>query len=630
MAARAPLKAALGFLPAAALVGLALFGIHFAQLGLPPAANVTGVERLLHWSAANPPPVNQPGRPVSLPDRRSGPPAAPLRYRWYRITLPAAPDPLRSQGLMIWTQRANVAGYVDGWRVDGSVADSRHIREDGAPILLLPPAAPAGARQTLLLRVRPTPSGYSTLGTIHCGALSHVFYHYAWRYRVVLGERYLLAMLLVALSIPALSLWLRSRDEREYLWLSVALLAFALYTLQSLAPLTTAPAIFWDWAECNGFALFMVCLHVFVNRLLRRPQPRRERILALAAFLAMPLLWAVARESPALYFHVASPLWDTATFALASFTTWQMLDAYLRRPGAEEFSGLLAGLLMLSTRAHDVLGNHHIAPFSGGRYLFMVMPAVLFIYVHIILLRLQRARAVAEQLSREVSSRVLARQQELEQAFDQLRAVEAERLLLGERQRIMRDMHDGVGGALVSALARLELDGGGLSGTAGTLRSALTDLRLMIASLRPGETALGPVLADLRQRLGAQAADAGLKLSWDMTQLQRQRLRERADTLQVMRIIQEAFTNTIKHARAAQFSVVMTPQAHDGVWGVELVLQDDGTGFNPDRVKGDGQGIHNMRARSAQIDGHLEIFSDAAGTRISLWLPTTADAPSDQ
>ncbi|MFI4978956.1 MAG: sensor histidine kinase [Nevskiales bacterium] len=624
MEARPQLIARLG-LPLALFVVAAMMVLFHALLAWHPAERrVEAAYQVSGWDGEEIPPQSAAVSTVALPHRMDHGVAAahsPDRYAWYRITVQNGPEQAPIDAVLVWSQSANATAYLNGHPLPGLLSTNDRIRQDWLPVLFgtLPQWLDPGPNN-LLVRVRMTTAGRSMLGQVYFGDEAALSADYDLRGWLILNARYLLLMLLVFLSIPAFSLWLRSRQEREFLWLVLALLTLALYAAQSLVPDTVVPSVYLDWGSSTGFAVFMWFLRGFVYRLLGWPHAPRERLMAGLLLSGLVVTAALAHLSPRFYYAFGAPLWDTLTFAVAAHTTLQMVNAYRRTLDSEQFSGMLAGLIMLATRAHDVLVNNAWLPSAPGYDFFFAMPVVLFIYVHIILLRLQKARSEAESLSREMSDRVLAKQHEIERTFEELRAVEAARTLSEERGRIMRDMHDGVGGALVSALAGLEQEGAGASGTASNLRAALSDLRLMITSMRPGEVSLRPALAELRQRIEAQSADVGLQLQWSMQELDPNLAFDRVETLQMMRVVQEAFTNVIKHARARCFSFDAAPQEANGKAGLLLRMRDDGSGFDTS-LPPSGNGLGNMEERRAQLGGSLTITSSSAGTIVSLWVP---------
>ena len=82
----------------------------------------------------------------------------------------------------------------------------------------------------------------------------------------------------------------------------------------------------------------------------------------------------------------------------------------------------------------------------------------------------------------------------------------------------------------------------------------------------------------------------------------------------IFRIMQEAINNAAKYALSSQITVRLTDDGHT----FSLSVRDNGIGFNPD-VVASGDGLKNMRYRSEEINGKVEIHSTVGvGTEIVL------------
>ena len=187
-----------------------------------------------------------------------------------------------------------------------------------------------------------------------------------------------------------------------------------------------------------------------------------------------------------------------------------------------------------------------------------------------------------------------------------------------ERTRVAREMHDIVGhnlaviigladGGRYAAAAAPERGQEALELIAGTGRQALDELRRMLGVLReerPGgapQFSPQPGVADL-DALCARVRAAGPEVTYrtvgDLEAL------DRGHQLAVYRIVQEALTNTLKHAGAdtrAQLTVALDgPQ-------VRIRVEDSGSphGGTPRGSTGEGQGIAGMRERTALYGGWL-------------------------
>jgi len=220
------------------------------------------------------------------------------------------------------------------------------------------------------------------------------------------------------------------------------------------------------------------------------------------------------------------------------------------------------------------------------------------------------------------------------------RAVEREREeralrgIVEERERIARELHDvvthHVSVIVIQAgagLAAVEAGGDGVRRTLeaidATGRQALTDMRRMFGIIgeddgrapMPGLGQLGDLLEQVR------TAGLAVRLSIEG----RQRPLDAGLELSAYRIIQEALTNTLKHAQGAhaRVSVRYEPDA------LLLVVEDAGgqvaPAIEPDHV---GRGLVGMRQRAEMVAGSLEAHRTATGFRVSARLPLAEPAPA--
>ena len=110
----------------------------------------------------------------------------------------------------------------------------------------------------------------------------------------------------------------------------------------------------------------------------------------------------------------------------------------------------------------------------------------------------------------------------------------------------MRDMHDGIGGQLISIVTLLtEHTEPVLVKIREKIQHSIGDLRFVIDSLDPLLHDLSTLLAVMRMRLSEQLANAGIELEWGITDLPAMEALSPSQSLHIMRIVQEAVTNSI-------------------------------------------------------------------------------------
>ncbi|WP_339748706.1 ATP-binding protein [uncultured Maricaulis sp.] len=179
-----------------------------------------------------------------------------------------------------------------------------------------------------------------------------------------------------------------------------------------------------------------------------------------------------------------------------------------------------------------------------------------------------------------------------------------------ERTRIARDMHDNIGAQLLGALHSRDDDRKN-----SMIRETLTDLRDIINDASGGTRSLDETLADLRLETAERLASVGIALEWVNEAGDLAGLPPQAGHA-LRSLLREAASNVLKHSGA---SVMRVEIRYDGN-RAELVIEDDGSGFDPADRTG-GNGLANMQGRLAGLDGRLEILPSAAGTRLAASFP---------
>ncbi len=199
-----------------------------------------------------------------------------------------------------------------------------------------------------------------------------------------------------------------------------------------------------------------------------------------------------------------------------------------------------------------------------------------------------------------------------------------------ERKLVAYDLHDGLIQQLVGARYYLtncrEQCGinhvGGCDGVkmgCDTLTEAIIEGRRIVEGLRPAVLDDLGLVAAIEEVTQATARIAGLKLSLDIQKIPTEP--DKTVGVTVFRIAQEALNNIRKHASAKHLHLTL----HNGN-GIDLVIEDDGKGFDVNFTSNDGHGlgITTMKERAALIHGSCEIDSTPGqGTRIHVWVPLT-------
>lgn len=201
----------------------------------------------------------------------------------------------------------------------------------------------------------------------------------------------------------------------------------------------------------------------------------------------------------------------------------------------------------------------------------------------------------------------------LTQANAALVVAESERSRLEEREILLSDMHDGFGSQLASLrfmLAEDKLDRKELN---DALNDCAADLYLVIDTLSSTDNTLADAMADFRYRSERRLAEAPAKIHWALTldDIPKQPQRQ---ILQIMRIVQEALTNALKHAGARNIWIEAgyAPARRS----LTISVADDGAGMPQNARR--GRGLINMARRARDLDAELAWNARAPGTEARL------------
>ncbi len=196
-----------------------------------------------------------------------------------------------------------------------------------------------------------------------------------------------------------------------------------------------------------------------------------------------------------------------------------------------------------------------------------------------------------------------------------------------ERRRLRRDLHDGLGPALSSAMLKLGAARRLLPPESAAddllvevredMRATVADVRRLVYDLRPpalDQLGLALAIRDYTQ----QCSESGLHVVVDAPE-QLPPL-PAAVEVAVYRIAQEALTNVVRHARAHSCTVRLEHVETPGRSEVQLEITDDGLGLPAERPV--GVGTSSMRERAEELGGSCMIESvPGGGTRVLARLP---------
>ncbi|UXH80513.1 sensor histidine kinase [Roseateles amylovorans] len=358
-----------------------------------------------------------------------------------------------------------------------------------------------------------------------------------------------------------------------------------LFTLVLLPRVPVRYLDLWMWAQYACIGAVVTVLTLFIFAFIEQPLSRRGRRLlfgtASAAALTYPWLGEAGR-------YWLDMLWLPSLLLFHLYACSQLVLHLARRRSRAAASLLAQSLLAQVFALHDHNVRLQLLQLDVGgegwnlSHLLVTpmflshlsVPLLLFVVARILLGKFQANVARIRDANKILADTLQQRERELRISYNRQRDMENEVAAQGERDRIYRDLHDGIGSKLVTTLFSVRDRQINHEQLESRLLEALTDIREIISVSAPHEQrsiqeVLFTYCADLDEALSAADFQIEYELSEDgeVVLLGDQ-------TKQLMRIVEESVANTVKYAGATRLQIRM--QMQEGL--LVLAIDDNGQG----------------------------------------------------
>ncbi|MCK1713906.1 MULTISPECIES: ATP-binding protein [unclassified Bradyrhizobium] len=431
------------------------------------------------------------------------------------------------------------------------------------------------------------------------------------------------------LAVILAIMWLMRRHEPVYGVLAAAML---LGVIQAFLPAPVPPAassrlaaVLLASAPIESALIVVFALMFFGWR-----WPRYAALLFVPGAVVFVVGLLGGPPLPRILFLVLGiPTVGICLLLMAGITAAQVV----RRRDAASFTLGCAVTIVLTCWIHDMLSVFEI---MSNERIFLSRLSYSAMLVAIgagLTWRFARALNQVDSFAGQLVTRVREAEERLKASFVREEERARATALANERTRLMRDLHDGLGGQLVSIVALSERGHEGATIT-NAARAALKDLRLVIDSMDDIGGDLMLALGSWRERAAMQLRPHDIVLDWRVATPQGLPLHPELrpwHVIQIVRILDEAVTNAVKHAEARHITVTIETLDDGqgdgyGPYGV-ISVADDGRGFaqtgNGEAVSAGqtARGLRNMKSRAARCGAALDLSSGTSGTCVRLQLP---------
>lgn len=549
--------------------------------------------------------VNHPAIPVALPyqwDKMHGAVDGQARFQM-RIDVA---DPSSPLSLYIPRLGNTFAIWINGTQLDSLGTLPANLYDDAAMApryFVIPPhmLAPTTVMEIEIGATRARQAGLSpvTVGTAReVSPLYHAKYH--WQ---VTGAHIVVAASSV-LGALAILLWFRLRNP-AYLAYGLGELLWTTQTLRILVEHAPLPWPWWGVIPLAAFNAAPPLLCVFALLFMGVTKSRVITVAYALIVLAVPA---------ALLTMLGGMLWLAPLFqAVITLTSvamaWVVLSAAMQSATQERRVLAIAVGVIVACAVRDVLTMR----LSASSY--DIVPWVRFAWVGF---GLSMAWIVTERLRKDHG----AVNAELGAAFEGERAEAKRNGAKEERQRLMQDLHDGLGSQLVGALRMSQQPTASRDEITRQLRGAVDQLKITVDAMHETDGDITSVMAATRYRLAPRLQAAAIDLQWDVAQLPIVPSWSVRQSYQLQMILFEAFTNMVVHSEARSASLLARVVEGDGASVIEITISDNGRGFDlaaPQSTT--GRGLSNMQSRAQTLGVNLKMSSVPGNTCICLRIP---------
>ncbi|MGY4397426.1 signal transduction histidine kinase [Sphingomonas sp. UYAg733] len=547
----------------------------------------------------------------------------PPRF-WARIRFDRATFGMRPIALYSEMVRDSFVIYLNGAEIYRSRGDASDTSFGwNHPLFVpLPPSMLRAGGNDIVFRVETLKPNLLGLGSLRVGPDRVVRAKYDNQYFLSNIAPQIVSGYILILTIGAISFWIRRPGERIFGWLA---LVGAMWIFRNLhyfvQDVPAGRELFWIASTDSIFVLSATVFGFAVNYF----------GLSRARLLYALIFSACAVEVVLRNFLIGSGRSELPAFLLTVPVTILMLGvllrACLRARNGQYWAMFVAITLAMFFGLHDMFFSFNISKGAG----FFLQPyggLLIFAAFDVALTtRLQTALIDVEDVNLKLEARVAAVTVSLAESEAARARLQVAHAVDGERERMMREIHDGIGSSLLTALAQARHRGDPPDAIA-TLNRSLTDLRIGVDSLEPIGGDVVALLANLRHRMERELNGAGLTFVWKVNAAPPLTWLDPVGALHILRILQEAIGNVLLHSGSEQVEVRCGPASDAGVAGVMVEIADTGTGFDLTRPSR-GKGLANMAARAEALNAKFSVESAVgAGTTASIWLPL-AYPPSD-
>ena len=490
------------------------------------------------------------------------------------------------------------------------------------PQFILIPSSLLREHNELVIRIAVQAGHNGGLSIPIIGPVALLQPQYESRYLWQVNGALMVTVMSAVLGAIAFLIWLRQR-ESMFLVYALAETFWVIYVSPPLFEQTPIPWPWWGFIYFCAYAMSGMLIFKFVLMVMQI-HTKRIRWVTNSFIFFTPLIVGIGVFGGV---PTMEPFWvSTGDCIGIAMVTMVVLKAW-RSKQVEHGLIALGALILVFIGFRDFIFQV-ILPYSGAlpeyrqyfgnigwsRYAWPIFGVLLS---WVVADRSHLSELVKSGWRDEFSRRSLLQEAKLAEHYAQDTKLQREQAIQEERQRVVRDMHDGLGSQLMTALQLAQNPSNSQDEVRQQLDEALRQLKLTVDATQESYLDIGTLLGSLRYRLQTRLTAAKISLNWQVDELPQMPHWTVSMAHDLQLILFEAFSNLIVHSHASVASLSARYDAPANK--INILLRDNGCGFSKPNGSGDsGHGLNNMQLRAQRIGAALSLESDAEGSLICL------------
>jgi signal transduction histidine kinase len=538
---------------------------------------------------------------------------------WYRVDISLDSISDEPWGIYLPNVTHNAAVYINNvWVGQGGPFSEPVSRHHNEPLLFkFSPKLLQQGQNQIDIRVKTAFWEQGLLDQFYIAPMEQLQQAYFWKHFIRVDLIRWITISMFIMSLVVFSFWVARPQDAIYGLFTLELIFWATHNLNLLVSNIPVSTRVWEAMVMSTLGWTVVAMIFFNHRYVGYKNDWIEKMVLVFAILGLAIFFLPDVGS---ILHIGYKVWDVFVLIFGCYAVLFLVKTYLQKQDQDIYLMLFAGVPILAFGLHDILLINHYIDQRDGMIMHYGLIVAILLFSWFLIRRFVQAINKAETLAATLEQRVQNKQYALQLQYEQLQALEKQQVLAGERERIMRDIHDGIGGQLVSIIGLLqEKRGSVFVKIREKVQGSLTDLRFVIDSLDPVLSDVTTLLGMMRLRLIDQLESSNIDLEWAVTELPILKNMSPSRSLHIMRIVQEAITNSIKHSGSNKMKLATGILEESQQIFIDVI--DYGKGFEQEKVMNlNSRGITNMIYRAKQIEAELDISSNKDNTRIRLLL----------